>query len=177
MMSKYQVVILKEAQEMRSLKELQSYVEQPAESTIFVICHKHKKFNLNSAFGKVLKSKAVVFEAKPLYDNQVPDWVTNYVKSVRLKIKPNAANLISEYLGNDLSKIANEVDKLAINLAEGSEVTLSIIESNIGISKDYNVFELQKALGSRDVLKSNRIVQYFAANEKKNPIFYILNSH
>ncbi len=170
-----QVVILKEAQEMRSLKELQTYVENPLTSTLLVICHKHKKFNLNSGFGKALK-KYVVFESKRLYDNQIPDWIQGYLKGKKLQINPAASNLISEYLGTDLAKVANELDKLAINLPENTEITETHIEQQIGISKDYNIFELQRALSRRDVLKANRIVHYFSANSKKNPLPVVIGS-
>ena len=176
MMAPHQVVILKEAQEMRSLKDLQSYVEHPSETTILVICHKHKKFRLNTKLGKALKSKAVVFESKAPYDNQMPDWIASYLSRNKLKITPQAAALIAEYLGTQLSKVANELDKLAINLPSGTEITPKHIEENIGISKDYNVFELQKALGQRDVLKANRIVQYFASNPRKNPLPVVIGS-
>lgn len=170
MMSSHQVVLLKEAQDMKSLGELLSYVERPMESTILVICHKHKRFNFNSKFGKALKKDAVVFESKPLYDNQVPAWISAFLKKKKLSITPKAAELIADYLGSDLSKVANELDKLAINLPPGTEVNDQHIEANIGISKDYNIFELQRALGQRDVLKANRIINYFAANPKKNPM-------
>lgn len=176
MMAPRQVVILKEAQEMKGLKDLQTYLEKPAETTILVICHKHKKFNLNSAFGKVLKKNALVFESKSLYDNQVPDWIQHYLHNKKLKISHEASVLIGEYLGTDLSKVANELDKLAINLEAGTEITRQHIEENIGISKDYNVFELQNALGQKDVLKANRIVNYFASNPKKNPLPMVTGS-
>lgn len=175
-MAERQVVIVKEAQEMKSLPDLMSYVEKPLDSTILVICHKHKNYNLNSKFGKLLKERALVFEAKELYENQVPDWIVAYLKDKELKIKPNAANLIAEYLGTELSKIANELDKLALNLPTGTEVNDKQVEENIGISKEYNVFELQKALGTRDVLKANRIVQYFASNPRKNPLVVVIGS-
>ncbi len=165
-----QVLILKEAQEMHTLKELQRYVEKPLHTTLFVIAYKHKRFNFNSKFGKALKKHALVFESKPLYDNQVPDWIQAYLKSKKLSILPGASALIAEYLGTDLSKVANELDKLAINLEAGTQVNEQHIEENIGISKDYNVFELQRALAARDTLKANRIVNYFIANPKKNPI-------
>ena len=176
MMAAYQVVLLKEAQEMKSLKELESYIKHPSPTTILVIAHKHKSFNFNSKFGKLVKSNCLVLNAKKLYDNQVPDWIVDYLKGKKLKISIGAAQLIGEYLGSDLSKIANELEKLALNLEAGSEVTTKNIEENIGISKDYNVFELQKALGLRDVLKANRIVQYFIANPKKNPIPVVLGA-
>jgi DNA polymerase-3 subunit delta len=169
-MAERQVIILREAQEMRTLKDLDSYVKHLVPSTVLVICHKHKKFNMNSALGKALKEKAVVFESKSLYDNQVPDWIVGYLRKKKLKITPDGAELIAEYLGTELSKIANELDKLALNLGAGTEVNVHHIEANIGISKDYNVFELQRALGERNVGKANRIVHYFAANPKKNPM-------
>ncbi|MDX1940277.1 MAG: DNA polymerase III subunit delta [Saprospiraceae bacterium] len=175
-MAERQVVIIKEAQEMKSLPDLFTYIEKPLDSTILVICHKHKTLNLNSKFGKLLKEKALVFDAKELYDNQVPDWIKDYLKDKGLKINANAANLIAEYLGTELSKIANELDKLALNLPSSTEINEKHIEENIGISKDYNVFELQKALGGRDVLKANRIVQYFADNPRKNPLPVVIGS-
>lgn len=175
-MSERQVVLIKEAQEMKALPDLMSYLENPLDSTLLVICHKHKTFNLNSKFGKLLKEKALVFDAKALYDNQVPDWIREYLKEKKLTIKPSAANLIAEYLGTELSKIANELDKLALNLPAGTEVNEKHVEANIGISKDYNVFELQKALGTRDILKANRIIQYFAANPRKNPLPVVIGS-
>lgn len=176
MMAQHQLVILKEAQEMRSLGNLISYVENPTPTTILVICHKHKRFNMNTKFGKMLKSKAVVFQSKPLYDNQVPDWISKYLKKKKLQVQPEAAELLAEYLGTSLSKVVNELDKLRLNLPEGTVVTSKHIEDNIGISKDYNVFELQKALSQRDVLKSNRIVNYFAANPKKNALPAVISS-
>lgn len=176
MMAQHQLVILKEAQEMRSLGNLISYVENPTPTTILVICHKHKRFNINTKFGKMLKAKAVVFHSKPLYDNQVPDWIAKYLKKRKLQVQPEAAELLAEYLGTSLSKVVNELDKLRLNLSEGTLVTSKHIEDNIGISKDYNVFELQKALSQRDVLKSNRIVNYFAANPKKNALPAVISS-
>lgn len=176
MMAERQVVILKEAQEMRSLKELVTYVEKPSPTTLLVIAHKHKKFNLNTKLGKALKKNAAVLEAKKLYDNQVPDWIVQYLKERKLKIRTDAAHLLGEYLGTNLANIANELNKLAINLPPGTEVNTQHIEDNIGISKDYNVFELQKALGQGNVTQANRIVQYFAANPKKNPMPVVLAS-
>lgn len=171
-----QVLILKEAQEMRTLKELQHYVEKPLDTTLFLIAYKHKRFNFNSKFGKALKKHAVVFESKPIYDNQAPDWIQSYLKGKKLSISPGAGALIAEYLGADLSKVVNELDKLAINLEPGARVDERHIEENIGISKDYNVFELQRALAARDVSKANRIINYFIANPKKNPMVMIIGA-
>lgn len=176
MMAPYQVVILKEAQEMKSFKELQNYFEKPANTTILVIAYKHKKMNLNTSFGKVVKKNAQVFESKSLYDNQMPDWIQTYLASKKLKVTPEASVLIGEYLGTNLSKVTNELDKLAINLAPGTTVSEQHIEENIGISKDYNVFELQKALATKDLVKANRIVQYFIANPRKNPLPMVLGA-
>lgn len=176
MMAERQLVIIKEAQEMKALKDLERYLNQPAPTTILVICYKHKKFSFSSNFGKLLKKQAVIFEAKPLYDNQVPAWITGYLKQKSLSIKPKASALIAEYLGTNLSKVTNELDKLAINLAKGTEITEQIIEENIGISKDFNVFELQKAIGQRQVVKANRIIQYFASNPSKHPIQMVIGS-
>ncbi|MEM1121149.1 MAG: DNA polymerase III subunit delta [Bacteroidota bacterium] len=176
MMAPYQVVIVKEAQEMRTLKELATYVEQPAATTILVICHKHKRFDGRSKLGKVLKKKAVLFESKKLYDNQLPDWIHNYLRDKGFTIKPAATALIAEYLGTNLSKVVNELDKLAINLTKGTDITQQHIQNNIGISKDYNVFELQKALGQKQVTKVNRIIQYFGANPRKNPMVMLVGS-
>jgi len=176
MMAEYQLLIIKEAQEMRGLKDLQSYLERPSDSTILCIAHKHKKFNMNSGFGKILKKQALILESKRLYDNQIGDWIRTYLQQKKLTVQAKAGNLLAEYLGTDLSKIVNELDKLAINLPPGTELTPAHIEANIGISKDYNVFELQNALGRKDILKTNRIVQYFISNPKKNPIPMILGT-
>jgi DNA polymerase-3 subunit delta len=174
MMSKYQVVIIKEAQEMKTLNNLELYVNKPVPSTILVICFKHKKFDGRTKFAKAIKAHAVLFESKKLYDNQVPDWIKNYLKTQKLTIEPAANELIAEYLGSNLSKVANELDKLIINLPKGANVTPKHVQENIGISKDYNVFELQNALGTRNVTKANRIIMYFIANEKKNPLVVVI---
>ena len=167
MMASHQVVILKEAQEMKTLKELLPYIEKPVHTTILVICFKHKKFDGRTKFGKLVKQKALIFESKKLYDNQIPDWIQSYLKDKKLSISPSASVLVAEYLGENLSKVSNELDKLAINLAPGTEVNEKHIQEQIGISKEYNVFELQKALGAKNVVKSNRIINYFISNPKK----------
>lgn len=176
MMASHQVVVLKEAQEMKTLKELLPYISKPVPSTILVICHKHKKFDARTKFAKAVKQHALVFESKKLYDNQVPDWIVDYLKQKKLTINPDATALVAEYLGTDLAKISNEMDKLAINLPAGTKVTTDHIQENIGISKEYNVFELQKALGQKNVLKANRIVNYFISNPRKNPLVVIVGT-
>ena len=175
-MCPHQVVVIKEAQEMKSLTDLLSYIEKPAPSTILAICYKHKKYNLNSSFGKALKKNALVFESKRLYDNQIPDWIIQYGKEHQLTIRPAEAGLIAEYLGAELSKVANELDKLALNVPTGSTVTREQIEQFIGISREYNVFELHKALAERNWLKTFRMVQYFSANPKKSPFVVIVGA-
>ncbi len=165
-----QVVILKEAQEMRSLSQLESYVVQPLPTTLLLICHKHKRFDMRSKLAKALKKHAVVFEAKPLYENQIPGWIESWLRQRGMPVEPAAASLIAEYLGSDLGKVDNELRKLALNLPKGTRITQAHIETHIGISKDYNVFELQRALAGREIGKANRIVQYFAANARKHPM-------
>lgn len=176
MMAPLQVVVLKEAQDMKSLPELINYVEKPTPTTALFICHKHKKFNTATKFGTALKSHAVILESKELYDNQMPAWIQDYLKNRQLKITPAALHLVIEYLGTNLSKVANELDKLALNLPAGTEVTEAHIETHIGISKDYNVFELQKALGERNVQRAGRIVNYFGANPKSSPLIATIAS-
>lgn len=177
MMSERQVVILREAQEMKGLTELASYVEQPMPTTVFVVCHKHKKVDLRTKLGKALQGKkTILFESKKLYDNQVPDWIASWCKSRKLAVEPAAAALLAEYLGTDLAKISNELDKLALNLPAGTTVTPAHVQEYVGISKDYNVFELQKALAMRDVAKVARIREHFASNIRKNPLIVTISS-
>jgi len=179
MMAERQVIILKEAQEMRTLQDLEPYIKNPVPTTLLVIAHKHKKLKLNTRLGKAVKAneaQIVFFEAKKLYDNKVPAWISGFLKEKGLDIKPDAAALVAEYLGSDLSKVANELVKLALNLEGTNQVTTREVEQHIGISKDYNVFELQKAIGQRDLVKSNRIINYFAANPRKNPIQVVVAS-
>ncbi|MEZ4983707.1 MAG: DNA polymerase III subunit delta [Saprospiraceae bacterium] len=174
MMAERQLVILKEAQDMKNLKDLQTYLEKPTPTTVLVICHKHKKYALNTNFGKAVKAHAVLFESATLYDNQVPDWIGGYLKDKQLTASPEIRELLAEYLGAELSKVANELDKLALNVPAGATLTAEMVEQHIGVSKDYGVFEFQKALGLRDIVKSNRIIQYFIANPRKNPCHRLL---
>jgi DNA polymerase III subunit delta len=176
MMSERQVVILREAQEMKTLPDLVAYMTNPMETTLFVVCYKHKKYDMSTKFGKALKGKTVVFESKKLYDNQLPDWISDYCQQKKLKPEPAATNLLAEYLGTDLAKVANEIDKLALNLPPGSTVTTVHIQEYVGISKDYNVYELQKAFALRDLPKIAMIQQYFSANIRKNPLIVTISS-
>jgi DNA polymerase-3 subunit delta len=173
MFSNYQVVILKEAQQMRSLEALEPYLANPVASSIFVICHKYKLLRKNSKLVKHIDKHGVVLSTKKLYDNKIPPWINSYLEANEYRIDIKASHLLVEFLGNDLSKIANELDKLMLNVEKGKSIDAAIVEKNIGISKDYNVFELQKALSFKDVLKANRIVQYFIANPRANPMVVI----
>ena len=131
---------------------------------------------MTTKVGRALKANAVVFEAKKLYDNQVPDWIASYTKSQGLSIEAAASQLKAEYLGTDLSKVANEIDKLALNLSKGTSISTLHIEEYVGISKEYNIFELQKALATRDLERVTRIRLYLEGNIRKNPLLMIVSS-
>lgn len=188
MMSDKQIVIVKEAQGVCDLigKEkggdskqkhpLLTYIENPQKSTILVFCYKYKKLDMRTALGKNIAKYAVVLDSKKLYENKIPDWIGNYLKEKSFTVNPQACMLLAEYLGTDLSRISNELDKLMINLPDKSEITVEQVQSNIGISKEYNVFELQNALGKKDILKANRIVNYFSANDKDHPMVVSVSS-
>lgn len=171
MMSNYQLVVLKEAQELKNFDDLVHYVENPLKSTILVINYKYKSLDKRKKIYKSLQEKAMIYESKKLYENKIPEWITTNLAKRKYRIEPKAAALLTEFLGNDLSRIANELDKLVIVLADNSKpITASDIENNIGISKEFNNFELQNALGTRDILKANQIINYFADNQKNNPM-------
>jgi DNA polymerase III subunit delta len=171
MMSNHQVVIIKEAQSLRKIEDLVSYVEKPLNSTILVINYKYKTLDKRTKLYKLLDSSAVYFESNRLRDYQVPAWIEKYLMTKGVKTDPNASAMLTDYLGTDLHKIVNELTKLLITLPAGKPViTTELIEKNIGISKDYNNFELQKALGDRNIFKANQIAKYFADNPKDNPV-------
>jgi DNA polymerase-3 subunit delta len=176
MMAPRQLVVIREAQEMRTLQQLAAYAEKPSATTVLVICHKHKRFSAKSKLGKAAAANGIVFESKSLYDNKIPGWIQSYLSEHGYPVAPEATALLAEYLGSDLAKIANELDKLRLNLPAGSAVDVAAVEEHVGISKEYNVFELQKAIGLRDRVKAFRIVNYFTANPKKNPLPVILGS-
>src|SRR5579862_2433731 len=169
-----QVVLLKEAQQMRDLDKLEAYIENPLASTILVVSHKEKKIDGRSRLARLLKEKAEVFSAKKMYDNQLPNWTSELIKAKGYSIMPKALILLVDHIGNDLSRINNEVEKILINLMGRRAITEDDIEMYVGISKEYNVFELQEALGRRDMPKAIRIIQYFEANPKAAPIQLIL---
>ncbi len=177
MMANQQVIVVKEAQNIKNIEDLLIYVEKPLNSTILVINYKYKKLDKRKKIYKAIDKAGVLFEAKKKYDNEIPQWISSYLSSKKYKIEPSASMLLSEYLGVNLSKIANELDKLMITLPDGVDtINSDHIEKNIGISKDYNNFELHKALGEKNVLKSNRIINYFANNQKDNNITVTITS-
>ena len=171
MMASHQVVIVKEAQSLKKTEDLALYLEKPLLSTILVINFRYKVIDKRTKLYKTLEAQGVYFESMRLRDYQVAPWAERYLMAKGVKIDPGASALLSEYLGTDLHKIANELDKLLITLPAGKPlITSQLIEKNIGISKDFNNCELQKAVGERNILKANRIVNYFGENQKDNPI-------
>jgi len=197
MMSDYRVVLIKEAQNIKELgkksstdsepeknvesankvtQAFLSYIQQPQKSTILVFCYKYKTLDKRSAIAKAIIKNSVYLETKKIYDNKLPEWIADYVKNKKLTINPKASFMLAEFLGNDLSKISNEIDKLILNLKEVAEITAELVQEYVGISKDYNVFELQSALGNKEILKVNQIINYFSANEKDHPMVMTLSS-
>lgn len=174
MMANYQVVIVREAQDVEKIENLQPYIEKPQPSTILVIAHKYRKIDLRKSFAKSVDKAGVLFESARIYENKVPGWINEQIMGKGFSIKPEACQLLAQYLGNDLGRISNELEKLFINIHSGNSIDTAIIERNIGINKDYNIFELQQALGARDVGKANRIISYFATNTKQNPMIVVL---
>jgi DNA polymerase-3 subunit delta len=171
MMASHQVVIIREAQSLKKIDDLAIYLEKPLVSTILVFCYKYKTPDKRTKLFKLLESHGVYFESPRLRDYQIPGWIERYLMKLGIRTDPNASVMLTEYLGTDLHKIANELDKLIITLPAGKPViTTDLIEKNIGISKDYNNFELQKAVGEKNILKANMIVRYFADNPRDNPI-------
>jgi DNA polymerase-3 subunit delta len=188
MMSNYQVVIIKEAQEIKALLPkaksksedggeekndsvpLLNYLSNPLSSTLLVLAMKYKALDKRGKLYKAIEKNGVVFESKKMYDDKLPKWIENYLAEKNSKITPKASQLMSEHLGNDLSRIANECDKLLINIKSKETIDVQHIELYIGVSKEFNIFELQKALGKRDVYACIKIANYFTANPKSNPI-------
>jgi DNA polymerase-3 subunit delta len=168
------VVILKEAQHMGQIEKLLSYVEQPLSSTIFIVAHKDKNVDGRSALAKALKTKAVVVSTKKMYDNKLPEWVMNWVAERGYQISSKAVQIIVDHIGNDLSRIQNELEKLIVNLGDRKKMTEDDIEKYIGISKEYNAFEFQDAVAQRNFSKAIKMIQYFESNNKAAPIQLIL---
>jgi DNA polymerase-3 subunit delta len=171
MMAEKQVIIVKEAQDLsRTIEKLTSYAENPQPTTVLVLNYKYKKLDKRKKLYKAIDKVGVIFESKKLYENQVSDWIRRVLGGRNYKIEPKAAQMLVEFLGTDLSKINNELEKLITILPVNSIISPEDIEENIGISKDFNNFELRKAVGEKQIVKANRIINYFAENPKSNPI-------
>ncbi|MFT5079026.1 MAG: DNA polymerase-3 subunit delta [Saprospiraceae bacterium] len=171
MMAEKQVIIVREAQDLsRTIENLVGYATNPQPSTVLVMCYKYKKLDARKKLSKVLKKTGELFESKKLYDNQVPNWISRVLQGKGHTITPKAALMLVEFLGNDLGKVNNELEKLLLIIKPGEQITPQIIERNIGISKDFNNFELQNALGAKDFKKAYRIITYFSQNPKDHPI-------
>jgi len=171
MMAERQVVIVKEAQDLtKTIDKLENYTENPMTSTVLVFCYKYKTLDKRKKLPKLIAKSGVLFESKKLYENQIGDWIKRVLSGKGYSIEPKANAMLVEFLGTDLSKINNELEKLQIILPKGSTITAKHIEENIGFSKDFNNFELLNALGSRNQLKAFQIVQYFSDNQKANTL-------
>jgi DNA polymerase III subunit delta len=170
MFAERQVVLLKEGQAMRDIDKLEGYIEKPLSSTLLFVAYKGKKVDGRTKLAKLLKEKSVLLTTKKLYDNELPGWTDEQVRIKGFTITPKARELLIDHIGNDLSRIGNEIDKMTLNLAGRKNITEDDIEQFVGISKEYNVFELQDALARRDYYKAMRIVTYFGHNPKAAPL-------
>src|SRR5690606_29297805 len=163
----------------KTIENLLSYVENPQPTTVLVICFKYGKLDKRKKFYKAIQKSGLLFESKKLYENQVAEWIKGSLATKNYRLSPKAGQMLVEYLGTDLGKIGNELDKLTLMVPPGTEIVPELIEKHIGISKDFNNFELKKAIGERDVKKAVRIIDYFAQNPKDNPFILtvsVLNS-
>jgi len=180
MMAERQVVIVKEAQDIQDINKdagarlLLDYITRPVPSTVLVFCHKNKSLDKRKELGKKIGQYTTTITTKKLYDNQLPEFVMEYAHEKKLSIEDRAVSALCEYVGNDLHRLANEVDKLTITLGKGEGVTLDMVMNQVGVSKEYNIFELQKAIINRDGLLANKIVNYFESNTKKNPMIPVV---
>ncbi len=171
MMSKYQIVMVKEAQHLKNIDELVYYLQKPMPSTILVFCYKHGVLDRRKKVTVELDKVGILFESKKLKDTQLPSFITSYLKRKQVEIEPKASEMMAEFVGTDLNRMAGELEKLIITLPKGQRrITPEQIEQNIGISKDFNNFELRNALIAKDVFKANQIVKYFEENPKSNPL-------
>jgi DNA polymerase-3 subunit delta len=176
MFAERQVVLIKEAQLMKDIDKLEPYFENPLSSTILVVSYKDKKLDSRKKFAKLIKEKGVVFTTKKLYEREIVSWIEGLVKSKGLTVSPKGLVLLSEHIGNDLARIENEVDKMLVNLGDRKTINEDDIEKYVGVSKEFNAFELQAAIAQKDLPKAIRIIQYFEANPKVAPIQVILPS-
>ena len=171
MMGDKLVVIVKEAQNVKDIESIADYLDKIPPTTILVFNYKYKKLDKRKSLAKIIDKKGVLFESKKLYDNNIPDWIVKYLASRKYNITQKACQMIADFLGNDLHKVRNELDKLMLALPSTKRIDDADVEYNIGISKDFNVFELQKAIGAKDTFKANQIINYFGDNPNENPIF------
>lgn len=176
MMAERRLVVLKEAQDFKAMEDLAAYFESPSDQTIFVINHKYKTYDTRKKSMKSVAKNGLVFKSEKIKEYRLPDWIKDKVISMGYSISPKASMLLAEFLGNDLSRIVNELDKLQILVEKGTTINEIHIEENIGISKDYNVFELINAVGARNVEKANRIVDYFDHNPKATSIIVVISN-
>src|SRR5215207_4561728 len=176
MFAEKQVVIIKEAQDLKGIEKLENYVEKPLASTLLFVGYKDKKVDGRTKLAKLLKDKAVLMTTKKMYDNALPEWTSDLVKEKGHTITKKALFLLIDHIGNDLNRLSNEIDKLALNLKDSTQITEDDIEKYVGVSKEFNVFELQQAIAQRDLYKAIRIVQYFGANPKAAPFPLVLPS-
>ena len=175
MMSEYQVIVVREAQNIKSFDDLVFYAQKPLLSTILVFCYKYGKMDMRKKYASEVAKIGVVYESKKLYESQIPAFITNYLRNKKVAIDEKAVIMLTEFLGNDLSRITSELDKLLITKpADAKSITPDLVEKNIGISKDFNNFELLTALIKKDALKAHRIVHYFEQNPKNNPLVVTL---
>ena len=171
MMSEHQVVVVKEAQNIRNMEELSYYLQKPLLSTILVICHKHGTLDRRKKLAAEIEKSGILFESKKVRDAQLPTFITSYMKRKGVDMDPKATSMLADFVGTDLSRLTGELEKLIITLPKSqTRVTPEQIERNIGISKDYNNFELRSAIVEKDILKANKIIKYFEENPKTNPI-------
>ena len=171
MMAEHQVIIVKEAQNIRNMDELFYYLQKPQPSTILVICHKHGVIDRRKKLATEIEKKGILFESKKVKESQLPAFIGTYMKRKGIDMEPKATAMLADFVGTDLSRLSGELDKLTLILPKNqTRVTPELIEHNIGISKDYNNFELRSALVEKDVLKANKIIKYFEENPKTNPI-------
>ncbi|MBK6935905.1 MAG: DNA polymerase III subunit delta [Chitinophagaceae bacterium] len=176
MFAERQVVILKEAQQMRDVEKLEPYIENPLLSTVFVVSYKDKKLDARKKFTKTVKEKGILVSTKKMYDRELPEWTKEMIQAKGLTISPKGLALLVDHIGNDLTRMENEIDKISVNLGKRTAISEDDIEDFIGVSKEFNIFELQAAVAAKDLAKSIRIIQYFEANPKSAPVQLVLPS-
>ncbi|HYJ65579.1 MAG TPA: DNA polymerase III subunit delta [Parafilimonas sp.] len=174
MFGERKVVLLKEAQHMKDIDKLENYIQRPLASTVFVISYKDKKLDARTKFSKAVKQNGELLSTKKIYDNQLPEWTSEMIAAKGLSIQSNALSILVDHIGNDLSRLKNEIEKISINLNKRKNITEEDIENYVGVSKEFNVFELQDAISQKNLPKAIRIIQYFAANPKAGPVQLIL---